>query len=40
MFLADVLGNFFVACALVGAVAWAGVIAHFLGYITLPKREK
>ena len=31
--LADFLGNIFFALALVGAVAWAGLVLHMLGFI-------
>ena len=40
MFLADFLGNVFFAGTVVGAVAWVGIMAHIMGYVSIPKREK
>lgn len=38
--LADFLGNIFFMCTVVGAIGWAMIVAHSLGYITLPKWRK
>tara|TARA_R100001082_G_C4365710_1_gene161810 strand:- start:3106 stop:3225 length:120 start_codon:yes stop_codon:yes gene_type:complete len=39
MFLADTLGNLFFAGTMVGAIGWAAVILHVMGYIDLPKKK-
>lgn len=38
--LGTVLGDIFFALTLVGAVAWAGLVAHMMGFIDLPKWRK
>ena len=40
LFLADFLGNIFFAGTLAGGIGWVAIIAHMMGYITLPKRER
>ncbi len=35
--MSDFFGNIFFMCTVVGAIGWAIIVAHAMGYINLPK---